>query len=95
MVRHKLFNPDDFATRVRAVVRSIPRGQVMSYGEIAKEIGAPRYSRQVARVMARNYLPDVPCHRVIKSDGTLGGYNRGGVAVKRAMLSDEGYQCKG
>lgn len=95
MVKRKLFNSDDFADRVRAVVRSIPRGQVMSYGEIAKEIGAPRYSRQVARVMAHNYLPDVPCHRVIKSDGTLGGYNRGGTEVKRAMLSDEGYMCKG
>lgn len=95
MVKHSLFDPEDFAIRVRAVVRSIPAGQVMSYGQIASVIGAPRYSRQVAKVMARNYLPDVPCHRVIKSDGTLGGYNRGGAVVKRAMLMEEGYQCKG
>jgi methylated-DNA-[protein]-cysteine S-methyltransferase len=91
MVKHKLFNPEDFANRVRTVVRAIPKGQVMSYGDIAKQIGAPRYSRQVAKVMANNYLPDVPCHRVIRSDGKLGGYNRGGVEVKRALLITEGY----
>jgi O-6-methylguanine DNA methyltransferase len=91
MVKHKLFNAEDFAERVRAVVRSIPRGQVMSYGEIATKLGAPRYSRQVAKVMANNYLPDVPCHRVIRSDGKLGGYNRGGIEQKRALLLAEGY----
>lgn len=92
MVKHKLFNSEDFAERVRALVRSIPQGQVMSYGAIATALGAPRYSRQVAKVMANNYLPDVPCHRVIRSDGKLGGYNRGGVEQKRALLLAEGYK---
>ena len=87
------FNPVTFADTVRAVVRHIPAGQVMSYGEVARAVGAPHHARAVARVMARNYLPDVPCHRVIKSDGSLGGYNRGGKMKKRALLSSEGYPC--
>ncbi len=91
MVRRKLFNYEEFAERVRAVVRAIPKGQVMSYGEVATAVGAPRHSRMVARVMTNNYLPDVPCHRIIKSDGSLGGYNRGGVEQKRALLRAEGY----
>lgn len=94
MVTHKLFDAAVFAERVRDAVRAIPAGQVMTYGEIARAIGAPRYARQVARVMSHNYLPDVPCHRVIKSDGTLGGYNRGGTHAKRALLIKEGYNFK-
>lgn len=87
----KLFDAAVFAGRVRDVVRSIPAGEVMTYGAIAKAIGAPRHARQVAKVMSQNYLPDVPCHRVIRSDGTLGGYNRGGVEVKQDLLTQEGY----
>ncbi|MBY0309834.1 MGMT family protein [Patescibacteria group bacterium] len=91
MLKPKLFNAEDFTERVRAIVRAIPKGQVMSYGQIATALGAPRYSRQVAKVMANNYLPDVPCHRVIRSDGQLGGYNRGGIEQKRTLLLNEGY----
>lgn len=80
-----------FEERVRAAVRAIPRGSVMSYGEVAKVIGAPRHARQVAKVMAGNYDPTVPCHRVIRGDGAVGGYNRGGTHVKRALLVKEGY----
>ena len=80
-----------FADRVRAVVRTIPAGQVMTYREVAHAAGNPGAARAVANVMANNYLPDVPCHRVIRSDGTLGGYNRGGVEQKRALLIKEGY----
>ncbi len=89
----KQFDPAAFADAVRVVVRSIPRGKTMSYGDVAKAVGAPRHARAVAKVMAGNYLPDVPCHRVIKSDGTLGGYNRGGEMKKRALLRNEGYPC--
>jgi len=93
MVTRKLFDAAVFAERVRAVVRSIPAGQVMTYGQVAKAIGAPRHARSVAHVMSHNYLPDVPCHRVIRGDGTLGGYNRGGEAAKRSLLRQEGYPC--
>ena len=91
MATPPVFDPATFADSVRAVVRRIPAGQVMSYSEVAQAVGAPRHARAVARVMASNYLPDVPCHRVIRSNGSLGGYNRGGEVKKRALLRSEGY----
>lgn len=91
MEKRRLFVYEDFADRVRAVVRAILPGHVMSYGAVARAIGSPRHARQVARVLAGNFLADVPCHRVIKSDGTPGGYNRGGSTTKRALLISEGY----
>lgn len=80
----------DFAEKVRNVVRKIPKGKTMTYGEVAKKAGNPRAARAVAQVMAKNYDETVPCHRVIRSDGGLGGYNRGGTEKKRAILVAEG-----
>ena len=79
-----------FSEQIKAVVRAIPKGETRSYQEVAAAAGHPRAARAVAQVMANNYDPTVPCHRVIKSDGTLGGYNRGGEAAKRAVLLSEG-----
>jgi len=79
-----------FQDNVRAVVRQIPKGQVLTYKEVAYAAGKPAAARAVANIMAKNYDPTVPCHRVIRSDGTLGGYNRGGVSRKRAILQSEG-----
>ena len=79
-----------FADKVREVVKKIPKGQVMTYKEVAIKAGNPRAARAVANTMAANYDPAVPCHRVIRSDGSLGGYNRGGVEKKRAILKAEG-----
>lgn len=79
-----------FAEKVRAVVRKIPRGKVLSYKQVAYAAGRPLAHRAVANIMARNYDPTVPCHRVIRSDGGLGGYNRGGIERKRELLSKEG-----
>lgn len=81
----------DFSETVKAVVRHIPRGEVRTYAEIARLAGTPNAARAVANVMAKNYDPTVPCHRVIRSDGDLGGYNRGGITAKRAILQTEGY----
>lgn len=78
-----------FSEKVKAVVRSIPRGNVMTYKEVAVAAGKPAAARAVANIMAKNYDPMVPCHRVIRSDGGLGGYNRGGEAAKRAILEAE------
>jgi O-6-methylguanine DNA methyltransferase len=78
-----------FSEKVRGVVRKIPKGTVMTYKEVAARAGNPRAARAVARVMAANYDPGIPCHRVIRTDGTLGGYNRGGEARKRAILRSE------
>lgn len=80
-----------FSEKVKAVVRTIPKGQVMSYKEVAYKAGNVAAARAVARIMANNHDKTVPCHRVIRSDGTLGGYNGGGEAVKRAILKREGY----
>jgi O-6-methylguanine DNA methyltransferase len=79
-----------FADKVRAVVRQIPVGTVMTYGAVATKAGYPGAARAVGAVMKDNYDLTVPCHRVIRSDGTLGEYNRGGPAAKRALLMREG-----
>lgn len=78
-----------FTEKVREVVRKIPVGKTMSYVEVAKRAGSPMAYRAVASVMSKNYDKDIPCHRVIKSDGTVGGYNRGGAKAKLAILKKE------
>ena len=78
-----------FAEQVRDAVRQIPRGETKSYGEVSKAIGYPGAARAVGTVMRNNYDPTVPCHRVIRSDGSLGGYNRGTVH-KQQLLEKEG-----
>lgn len=80
---------DSFAERVREAVRQIPKGETRSYGEVARAIGHPGAARAVGTVMKHNYDPSVPCHRVIRSDGSLGRYNRGD-ARKRELLEKEG-----
>lgn len=78
-----------FTELVHAVVKTIPAGKTLSYKEVATKAGNPAAARAVARIMAANYNPDIPCHRVIKSDGTLGGYNRGGILKKQEILAAE------
>ncbi|MDY0056474.1 MAG: bifunctional DNA-binding transcriptional regulator/O6-methylguanine-DNA methyltransferase Ada [Methyloversatilis sp.] len=78
-----------FQQRVWAALRAIPPGQTLSYSELAQRIGAPRAVRAVAGACAANTLAvAVPCHRVVRSDGSLSGY-RWGVARKRALLDRE------
>jgi len=83
-----------FSDTVRDVVRSIPRGSVLTYKQVAAKSGSSGAARAVGTIMAHNYDKTVPCHRVIKSDGSLGDYNRGGVAKKKALLISEGYEPK-
>ena len=86
----KSFPPDTFTNRVLAVVAGIPKGRVMTYKQVAEKAGKPRAYRAVGSIMSKNYNLAVPCHRVIKSDGGLGNYNRGGAAKKRQLLQQEG-----
>lgn len=79
-----------FAERVRDAVRQIPRGETRSYGEVARAIGYPGAARAVGTVMKNNHDPSVPCHRVIRASGKLGGFNRGGVRAKKRLLEKEG-----
>jgi len=62
----------------------------MTYGEVAREAGNPKAARAVANIMAKNFDPEIPCHRVIRADGRPGGYNRGGEATKKDLLAAEG-----
>ncbi len=79
-----------FKEKVLKVVSQIPRGKTMSYAEVAKAAGSPRAYRAVGNIMHNNPDPKrVPCHRVIKSDGTAGGY-AGGTKKKIALLKKEG-----
>jgi len=78
-----------FREKVIDIVCSIPAGKTMSYSEVAAKAGYPRAARAVANIMATNYDPDIPCHRVIRSNGQLGGYNRGGEEAKRVILETE------
>lgn len=78
-----------FRDRVLGVVRGIPEGMTMTYARVAESAGSPGAARAVASIMARNYDSTVPCHRVIRSDGTLGRYNRGGTERKAELLRAE------
>lgn len=67
----------DFARAVYDVVRQIPAGQVLTYRQVAERVGRPKAVRAVGNVLNKNYDPEIPCHRVVRSDGKTGGYNRG------------------
>ena len=72
----------------------VPKGKVTTYGELAKAIGLKNGQRVIGRIMSKNPYPViVPCHRVIKSDGKIGGY-AWGEKVKAKMLSNEGIKIK-
>ena len=79
-----------FTQKVLDIVRTIPKGKTLTYKEVAEKAGQPKASRAVGNIMRNNYRKDVPCHRVIRSDGGMGGYNRGGQDVKMALLKKEG-----
>lgn len=81
-----------FKQRVQEIVRQIPKGKTMSYGEVAKYAGSPGASRAVGSIMKANYDKTVPCHRIIRSDGKVGEYNRGGPSKKLALLKKEGWK---
>lgn len=82
-----------FREKVYEVVKKIPRGKVLTYKEVAKLAGRPRAYRAVGNVLNKNTNSKIPCHRVIRSDGKLGGYNRG-VDKKAFLLSQEGVKIK-
>ena len=80
-----------FASKVYAIVAKIPKGKVMTYGQVAKKAGKPGAARAVGMFMANNYNPKIPCHRVVQSSGKIGNYNRGGLERKTELLREEGY----
>ena len=82
----------DFHKRIYEVARTIPPGQTMTYGEIAKRLGVPHESREVGQAMGKNPIAIImPCHRVLGADGKMGGFSApGGIATKRRILEIEG-----
>ena len=78
-----------FQRRVYAAVSAIPAGRVRSYKWVAEKIGSPGAFRAVGQALKKNsYMGIVPCHRVIKSDGSLGGFSRGKRAKARLLASE-------
>ena len=79
-----------FEQAVLATVRRIPKGRVVTYASLARAIGRPRAARAVGQALNKNpHLVTVPCHRVVRSDGMLGGY-RQGARQKKKLLTGEG-----
>ena len=78
-----------FTEKVYDVTREIPKGKVLTYKDVAKHAGRPNAFRAVGIILSKSFDPKIPCHRAIKSDGGMGGYNRGGVTKKLALLKKE------
>ncbi len=81
-----------FQLKVWKYLISIPKGQVRTYSQVAMAIKMPKAVRAVANAIGKNpYAPKIPCHRVIRSDGSLGGYSgKGGINTKKKLLKLEG-----
>lgn len=84
-----------FTIQVLKTIQKIPVGKVITYATLAKAVGSPRSARAVGNALHINpFAPQVPCHRVIKSDGTLGGYGWG-QSAKLKILKNEGVDFDG
>ena len=81
---------ETFEQKVKAIVSKIPKGKVLTYGEVALKAGSPGAARAVGTLMKGNYDPTVPCHRVVLASGAIGDYNRGGSDEKIRKLRSEG-----
>ena len=84
-----------FQLKVWKYIKKIPKGKVKSYKEVAIGINMPNSARAVANACAKNpYAPIVPCHRVIRSDGSIGGFSgQGGIKAKKKLLKKEGFSA--
>ncbi len=85
----------NFESKVYKEVAKIPKGKVRSYKDIASAVGKPKAFRAVANALHKNpFIGKVPCHRVIKSDDTIGGFSKG-IAMKKKILRQEGLTVEG
>lgn len=92
--RNQVANLSAFTQRVLAACDCIPKGKVTTYARLAVAIGAPRAVRAVGTALSKNpCIGDIPCHRVVKSDGTIGGFARG-AQDKVRRLRHEGISVK-
>jgi len=82
-----------FKERVLNIVKNIKKGQVLTYKEVARLAGSEKAYRAVGNILNKNKNKRIPCHRVIRSDGKIGGYNKG-VKIKKELLLKEGVLIK-
>ena len=89
---NKDFRGTKFQKKVWNYLKTIRKGTVKSYKQVAIAINRPKSARAVANAVGKNpYAPKIPCHRVIRSDGSLGGYSgKGGLKTKKLLLKKEG-----
>lgn len=83
-----------FSDRVFDIVKKIPRGRVTTYGDVARALNTKAY-RAVGQALKRNKSPQVPCHRVVKSSGELGGFRGKQTPKKAKLLRSEGIEIRG
>lgn len=79
---------DDFKKKVLEIVAGIRKSETMAYKEVAKMAGRPKAWRAVGNILNKNFNPAIPCHRVIRSDGKAGGYNRGAKSKRKLLLAE-------
>jgi len=91
-IRREISKYPTFSQKVWLACAKIPKGQVRTYGWIAQAVGKPGAARAVGTALAKNpFAPVIPCHRVVRSDGSLGGYSAtGGLSAKKKLLQREG-----
>jgi methylated-DNA-[protein]-cysteine S-methyltransferase len=84
----------EFQNLVWKEIAKIPNGKVITYQDLALKINRPKSVRAVASACGKNpFLPEVPCHRVVRKDGSLGGYSaKGGINKKKKLLENEGHK---
>ena len=89
---NKGFKGTKFQKKVWNYIKSIKKGSLKTYKEVAIGINRPKSARAVANAVGKNpFAPKIPCHRVIRSDGSLGGYSgKGGIKTKKKLLKKEG-----
>lgn len=77
-----------FTQKILFIVSKIPKGKTMTYKQVAEKSGSPKAFRAVGNILKKNYDKNIPCHRVIRSDGWVGGYNRGS-GLKKRLIEEE------
>jgi len=78
-----------FAKKVYEVVQKIPKGKTLTYKQVAEKAGRPLAFRAVGNILNKNYNSKIPCHRVVRSDGQTGGYNRGSENKKEILKKEK------
>lgn len=78
-----------FSEKVYAVVKRIPKGKTLTYKQVAEKSGNPKAFRAVGNILNKNFDPSIPCHRVIRSDGKTGGYNRGALNKQKLLQKEK------